>query len=49
MISDYGSGKSKIQPCFPNPAKSGSGQISSQIWSDVADASAAALHSVYYR
>jgi len=27
-----GSGKSEIRPFLPNPAKSGSGQISSRIW-----------------
>jgi len=31
VVPDFGSGKSGIRPFFRNPAKSGSGQISSQI------------------
>jgi len=43
-----GSGKSEIRPFSPNPAKSGSGQISNRIWPDLTDASAAAVRSVNY-
>jgi len=32
VVPDFGSGKSRIRPFFGNPAKSGSGQISSRIW-----------------
>jgi len=32
VAPDFGSGKSRIWPFFGNLAKSGSGQISSQIW-----------------
>jgi len=31
VVPDFGSGKSGIRPFFRNPAKSGSGQISSRI------------------
>jgi len=32
VAPDFGSGKSEIRPFFGNPAKSGSGQISSRMW-----------------
>jgi len=32
VVPDFGSGKSGIWSFFGNPAKSGSGQISSRIW-----------------
>jgi len=32
IVPDFGSSKSGIWPFFGNPAKSGSAQISSQIW-----------------
>jgi len=34
VAPDFGSGshKSEIRPFFPNPSKSGSGQICSRIW-----------------
>jgi len=42
VAPDFGSGSGKSETgIFPNPAKSGSGQISSRIWPDLADASAA--------
>jgi len=31
VVPDFDSGKSRIQPFFGNPTKSGSGEISSQI------------------
>ena len=32
VVPDFGSSKSGIRPFLGNPAKSGSGQISSRIW-----------------